>query len=114
MKIKFGKQDKSPRDPNFIKTVSNPSPTHNDINSNAEHESARRASLSPLRVVVSSTSKPKCNLNSNISSNNLKKIQKNQIKNLNIISINGEKIYSEKITLQKSNIEYKSMNRNLA
>ena len=100
MKIKFGNKEKSPRDPNFNKTVSNNhSPTHNEINSNAEHESARRTSLSPLRVVVSSTSKPKCNLNSNISSNNFKKINKNQIKNLNIISINGEKIYSEKVTL---------------
>jgi hypothetical protein len=96
LKIKFGKQEKSPRDPNFNKIMSNHSPTHN---SNAEHESARRASLSPLRVVVSSTSKPTVNLNSNISSNIMKKIKKNQIKNINIISINGEKIYSEKVTL---------------
>jgi len=92
--------------------ISNPSPTHNEINSNGEHESARRTSLSPLRVVVSSTSKPKVNLNSNISSNNTKKIQKHQIKNLNIISINGEKISSEKVTLQKNNIELKNINRN--
>lgn len=62
------------------KPVSNPSPNQNEINSNAEHESARRTSLSPLRVVVSSTSKPKVNLNSNIFSNNIKKT-----KNLNII-----------------------------
>jgi hypothetical protein len=80
LKIKFGKQEKSPRDLILRKPVSNPSPNQNEINSNAEHESARRTSLSPLRVVVSSTSKPKVNLNSNIFSNNIKKT-----KNLNII-----------------------------
>lgn len=43
----------------------------------------------------------------------MKKLQKN-IKNMNIISINGEKIYSEKITLQKNNIELKGINRHLS
>lgn len=91
------------------KTVSNPSPTHNDANENE----IGRTSLSPLRVVVSSTSKPKVNLNSNISQNQMKKLHKN-IKNLNVISINGEKIYSEKITLQKNNIELKGINRHMS